>query len=260
MPKNPPIQKNTNPSQENNNQPSSAPARPVKNVVHRPSGLHPVQKRGRPVPRHVMNHNNKPDKKTPFMLKLLSWLGLILLCFVIGYLGTTWLMEFLNTKLLLKPENRIENQEDFQDYEDAEQKRAQKAESGFKQVSLNLHYVSNGAITEARKSFPLRTPEDNIKSAFDEIISMSSIPDSDRIKLLHVFRNDDTVFFDVSSQFETSLNLLEQHTGLLLLTGIVRTMTENFSPVSQVRFLVDSKLPKSGGSLDLSTAWKLPDE
>ena len=104
-----------------------------------------------------------------------------------------------------------------------------------------------------------RTQEDNIKDALDSILTLSSVPNSDRIKLLHVFRNAETAFLDVSGQFTNSLNSMGQRKSLLLLTGIVRTIQENFSPISQIRFLIDSKLPNSNGVVDLSVPWKMPE-
>jgi len=38
----------------------------------------------------------------------------------------------------------------------------------------------------------------------------------------------------------------------------VRTMNENFSPIVQVRFLVDGKEQKGGAPVDLSVPWRLP--
>ena len=130
-------------------------------------------------------------ESAPFLLKLLSWLGIILLCFVIGYIGTSWFMDFLNKKLLLKPENRIENQEDLNDFQEAEtdKEAARLLTTGgdIQQVSLNLYHVRNDTIAETRKNFVSRTREDNIRDAVEEILTLSEVPNVNRIKLLHVF-------------------------------------------------------------------------
>ena len=184
---------------------------------------------------------------------------MLLLCFVLGYLGATWLIRVLNDKLLLKPENRIESQEDLESFEKSESRSA-KILSGqdSQQVSLNLYHVMNDTIASTRRNFPIRTQEDNISDAVNSIIALSELPDANKIKLLHVFRDNDTAFLDISGQFVSSLESAGQRKSLLLLTGIVRTMQENFSPISQIRFLIDSKMPKSGGTVDLSVAWKMP--
>ena len=201
-------------------------------------------------------------ESAPFLLKLLSWLGIILLCFVIGYIGTSWFMEFLNKKLLLKPENRIENQEDLGDFQEAETDReaARLLSTGgdIQQVSLNLYHVRNDTIAETRKNFVSRTREDNIRDAVEEILNLSEVPNVNRIKLLHVFRSDDTAFLDMTGQFASSIEAMGERKSLLLLTGFVRTLQENFSPVTQIRFLIDSKAPKSGGDVNLAAPWKMP--
>ena len=215
------------------------------------------QKRPKPAP-----IDDDADKPTPLLLRILSILGVILLCFVLGYLGTSWVVDFLNTKLLLKPENRIENQEDLSDFEESERTRttreALSSGGNVQQISLNLHYIKDNAIVEARKNFIVLTREDNIREAVNEIIRLSGVPNADKIKLLHVFRNDKTAFLDMPGQFASALNAMGKQKSLLLITGIVRTIDENFSPLSQVKFLIDSKTPGRDGAVDLSSIWKLP--
>ena len=199
------------------------------------------------------------EKSTPLLLRVFSWIGVLLLCFVVGYLGATWFMKFLSEKLFLKPENRIESQEDLEGFEKSESRNVQlMLGQEMQQVSLNLYHVMNDTIASTRRNFPVRTQEDNISDAVNAIISLSELPNANKIKLLHVFRDNDTAFLDISGQFPSSLESAGQRKSLLLLTGIVRTMQENFSPISQIRFLIDSKQPKSGGTVDLSVAWKMP--
>ena len=168
----------------------------------------------------------------------------------------------MNRKLLLKPENRIENQEDLNEFNTSEQERilneTLKSGTEVQQVSLNIYHVKNDTITEKRQNFVSKTPEDNIRDAVTEVISLSTMPQAEKIKLLHVFRLQDTAFLDMSGQFASSIESAGQRKSLLLLTSIVRTVQENFSPLSQVRFLIDSKPPKSGGTVDLAAPWKMP--
>lgn len=196
------------------------------------------------------------SKPTPLLFKILMLIGLILLFFVAGYLGTSWVVDFFNRKLLLKPEDRIENQEDLASLNES-QIKANSAE-GVAQIIINLYYVNEDSIAETQKKFISRTPEDNIRDAVTELLSLSEVPDTDKIKLLHVFRNNDTAFLDMSGQFVPALDSMGQRKSQLLLTGIVKTLEENFSPVEQVRFLIDSKPPKSGGTVELNRAWKMP--
>ncbi|MBR1671431.1 MAG: GerMN domain-containing protein [Fretibacterium sp.] len=210
--------------------------------------------------RRPRRERQEQKRGTPLLLKCFSWLGVILLCFVLGYLGTNILMEGLNKKLLLKPENRVEGQADLNALEEAERSRAAAPESGenVQQVGLMLYYVKGDTVVEEKRNFVARTKEDNIKDALNAVLSLSGVPGLEQVKLLHVFRNAETAFLDLSSPFVSALSSLGQRKSLLLLTGIVRTMQDNFSPVTQVRFLIDSKTPASGGVVDLTVPWKMP--
>ena len=213
----------------------------------------------RPAPRARTREVPQERESAPLLLKLLSWLGIILLCFVIGYLGTSWFMDFMSKKLLLKPENRIETQEDLTEFQESESRQeAERAkDSGnVQQISLNLYHVRNDTIAETRRNFVSRTREDNIRDAVEEILSLSEVPG--KIKLLHVFRNGETAFLDMPGQFASAIDKMGKRKSLLLLTGLVRTLQENFSPLSQIRFLIDSKAPKSGGEVNLAAPWKMP--
>ncbi|MBR4196187.1 MAG: GerMN domain-containing protein [Synergistaceae bacterium] len=214
-------------------------------------------KKPRPLPQDY-----DEEKPTPLLLRILSLLGVILLCFVLGYLGTSWVVDFLNKKLFLKPENRIENQEDLSRFEESEREQAARkalmSGADVQQVSINIYHVKDDTIAEVRRNFLVQTREDNMRDAVNEIISLSGVPNADRIRLLHVFRNEDTAFLDMPGQFASSLNVIGKQKSLLLITSIVRTLQENFSPVSEVRFLLDSKSPSNGGIVDLSSVWKLP--
>ena len=214
----------------------------------------------RPVTRPRPRFEPEERTSTPLLLRILSWLGIILLCFVIGYLGTTWFMDFMSKKLLLKPENRIENSEDLTDYQDSESQRdareAEEAGEDVQQVSLNLYHVAGDTIAETRRNFITRTREDNIRDAVEEVMTLSGVPG--KIKLLHVFRNGETAFLDMPGQFASAIDTMGKRKSLLLLTSLVRTMQENFSPLSQIRFLIDSKAPKSGGDVNLAAPWKMP--
>ena len=104
------------------------------------------RQRPRPMPEDLEDE----ERPTPLLLRILSLLGVVLLCFVLGYLGTSWVVDFLNKKLFLKPENRIENQEDLSNFEESEQERSTRKilrEGGsVQQVSLSLYHVKDDNI------------------------------------------------------------------------------------------------------------------
>lgn len=212
----------------------------------------------RPSRRREAAQAARKKKSTPLLLRFLSWTGVILMCFVLGYLGMSWLVNsFLNKQSFLK-ENIVENQADLVAMNEAKSGGAVSGGDNVRKKDISLYYVKGDTIAAEKRSFVVRTQEDNIRDAVKAVFSMSGMPDVDNIKVLHVFRNAETAFLDLSSSFSASLSSMGQRQSLLLLTGLVRTMQENFSPIVQVRFLIDSKSPAPGGPIDLTVPWKMP--
>lgn len=211
--------------------------------------------------RRARDSRHSGRERPPILLRFLSWIGIILLCFVAGYLGTSWMMRFLNTRSLLKPENRVENREDLKTLTESE--KARSAPSGVRgdiqQVGLRLYYLKNGGLVEESRSFLVRPQEDNIRDAVHALLSLSGLEGAEvGVRVLHVFRSADTVYLDMSGGFAAALSRLGQRSSQFLVTGIVRTMQDNFPPIVKVRFLIDGALSSGGAPIDLTVPWQLP--
>ena len=101
--------------------------------------------------------------------------------------------------------------------------------------------------------------EDNVKDAVHTLLSLSGFEGVEAgVRVLHVFRSADTVFLDFSGNFAAALSKLGQRNSQFLVTGIVRTMQDNFPPVVKVRFLLDGAVSSSGAPIDLTVPWQLP--
>ena len=211
--------------------------------------------------RRVRDSRSSGRERPPLLLRLLSWLGIILLCFVAGYLGTSWMMRSLNTRSLLKPENRVENGEDLKNLMESEKAKAALAgaRGDLQKLNLKLYYLKDGGLAEETRSFLTRTQEDNVKDAVHTLLSLSGFEGVEAgVRVLHVFRSADTVFLDFSGSFAAALSKLGQRNSQFLVTGIVRTMQDNFPPVVKVRFLLDGAVSSSGAPIDLTVPWQLP--
>ena len=227
-------------------------------------------------PRRRGRDSRSPGReRPPFLLRFFSWIGIILLCFVAGYLGTSWMVRSLNTRSLLKPENRVENGEDLKALTEPlglrkgslsppqEWCKAKAALSGVRgdiqQVSLRLYFLKNGGLAEDVRPFLARPQEDNIRDAVQTLLAMSGIEGAEsNVRVLHVFRSADTVYLDCSRGFAAALSKLGQRNSQFLVTGIVRTMQDNFPPIVKVRFLIDGAVSSGGAPIDLTVPWQLP--
>ena len=171
------------------------------------------------------------------------------------------MMRFLNTRSLLKPESRVESSEDLKTLTESEKARAalSGAKGDIQQVGLRLYYLKNGGLVEESRSFLVRPQEDNIRDAIHALLSLSGLEGTEAgVRVLHVFRSADTVYLDMSGGFAAALSRLGQRSSQFLVTGIVRTMQDNFPPIVKVRFLVDGALSSGGAPIDLTVPWQLP--
>jgi hypothetical protein len=61
----------------------------------------------------------------------------------------------------------------------------------------------------------------------------------------------------MNAAFVNALKAVDSQNAALIMTGLLRSMVENFSPAEQVLFFVDGKLSKITDPLDLTVPWTL---
>ncbi|MDR1732124.1 MAG: GerMN domain-containing protein [Synergistaceae bacterium] len=196
-------------------------------------------------------------EKAPILLRVLAWCGVILLCFVAGYVGTSYMLHMLDTQSLLKPEGRVQNQEELRALLGSETPAESPSRSELPRTKLALFYPKGENLAEERAEILPGTQEENIQDAIRKLLTLSGFPEGE-IRLLHVFRNVDTVFLDFSGAFIPALSAVGVKPSTLFITGVVRTLRDNFPPIKKVRFMVDSQITTAGAPVDLTATWQLP--
>jgi hypothetical protein len=119
-------------------------------------------------------------------------------------------------------------------------------------ATFSVFYPRDGVLISENVEVITRTLEDNIREAVLRILRLSGIDDA---VVLHVFRDIDTIYLNLSAPFLEALYELGENTGSLLITGIARTMDENFS-LTNVRYLVDSEVVGAVTSIGLNADWQ----
>ncbi len=204
------------------------------------------------------NPQTHEKPKAPFLLRVLAWGGVILLCFVAGYIGTSYMLKLLEKQSFLKPEDRVQNQQDLETFLSADNAvDAAKVKLDMQKATVSLFYPRDGVLMEESAEIITRTREDNIQEVLHKLLELSGMFGKD-VRVEHVFRNLDTVYLDFSGPFTSALTAAGAKPSTLFITGIVRTMRDNFSPISKIRFLVDSKIATAGSPVDLTATWQLP--
>ena len=201
---------------------------------------------------------DREKPKAPLLLRILAWCGVILLCFVVGYLGTSYVLKLLDRQIFFKPGGLVENENDLQVFLSADKAvDVADVKLDMQKVALTLFYPKDELLVQERLELISRTFEDNIQEAIVKLLDLSGLFGKE-VYVKHVFRNVDTVYLDFSGAFVPALAAAGVEPSRLFITGVVRTMQNNFSPITKVRFMVDSKITSAGSPVDLTATWQLP--
>jgi hypothetical protein len=193
--------------------------------------------------------------KAPLLLRVLSWCGVILFCFVMGYLGATYMLKLLGEQWLLKPAGVNPSPQELEILLSTDQ-----TAEGFRDMqkrTLSLFYPVEGVLTEEKTEIIAGTFEDDIRDVVRRLVDRSKLFDGGDVRVTHVFRDVDLVYLDFSGPFAAALSTAGEKTSTLFITGIVRTVRDGFSIV-KVRFLLDSKVSSDGAPVNLTATWQMP--
>ena len=194
---------------------------------------------------------NATRSKAPLLLRIFTWCGVVLLCFVMGYQGTSYALRFLAQKSLLKEEGSPAPQE-LEILLSAD-----RADAGaIQKKTLSLFYPKEGVLTEEKTEIIAGTFEDNIRDIVLRLLERSGLFGGD-VRVKHVFRDGSLVYLDFSGSFASALSAAGEKASTLFITGIVRTMRDNFS-IAKVRFLLDSQTSSGSAPVNLTATWQMP--
>jgi len=200
------------------------------------------------------NQSEYERPKAPLMLRVLTWTGIVLLCFVGGYIGTSWLLKLLNQQDMLTQKEVVLTPEEAKSF--VENERAA-TYSDVKKLTVNLWYPKDGTLVTEKFELIPDVKEQEIKETLEKLFSVSKMFTKE-VAVKHVFRNATTLYLNVTGPFIPMLSNAGQNQSKLFITGVVRTMKDNFPPISEVRFLVNGKITSAGSPIDLTAVWRLP--
>jgi len=198
---------------------------------------------------------NEERPKAPIMLRVLAWVGVILFCFVGGYLGTAWGIKFLNQQNFLIQKDVVTTTEEAKNF--IENESAEQDNIDVKKLTVKLSYPKEGTLTSETFELISDIKEQEIKETIEKLISVSKMF-SKEVLVKHIFRNATTLYINVAGPFIPMLSNAGKEQSSLFVTGVVRTMKDNFPPISEVRFLVNGSVTSAGSPIDLTAAWRLP--
>ncbi len=203
-------------------------------------------------PRAPREESYETPSRAPLFVRLVARLGIAAICLAGGYYGTDLLLKMLEEKEVVTQENVVANMADLQHLLAADE-TTEAVVAGRK--DLTIYLLGTNGMAKASLKILADVQEDEIVQAVKAVFSQSSESWANVLEPKHVYRDGLSVYIDLPRGFSSGLEEMEEQRVLYLLTGIVRTVVENFPPIKQVYFLEDGRWIPNIGSLRLSDPW-----
>lgn len=197
------------------------------------------------------------DRKAPIALRVLVWAAVVIVFFAVGYWGSGFALKWLDSKGVIKDEQVVHTADEARQIASTgeESETAHGPRSRFR-----IFVPSEGSFREESVSFVAGLLEDDLKNVLAGLFETYRDEEllSGDVRVLHVFRNGDRVYLDLNDPFLESVSGMSEEKAVSVITGIVSTVSTNFSPVTRVRFLVNGKEVNESKPVDLSSYWAMP--
>ncbi len=183
--------------------------------------------------------------------RYLAHLGVIVIFLAAGYYFTDMFLRMLDRRDVVKQDNVVANIEDLQKFLAADQ-----SDEGLAaQRELVVYPLGAESMVRATLKVLSDIQEDEIVLALKTVFSETSEGWANQIVPKHVYRDGVTAYIDLPGSFSQGLANMSEQRALLMMTGLVRTIVENFPPVKQVYFLQDGRWVTNAGKIRLSEPW-----
>ena len=197
--------------------------------------------------------------KAPLAYRIVAWISLVVICFGLGYYGTSFVLDIISDGDGSVTENVVSDQQELEKVLNSE-KAQDDSELSVTRDTFNIYIPSGQAMSKVSFTVnPAMIMEDRIGKVLSTI-SMEAENNgflSSGFSVLHIFRTGEILYIDLNSSFISSLNDIGKRNASILMTSIVRSMVENFNPVNRVRILIQGEQPPSNLPIDLSVPWQL---
>lgn len=199
-----------------------------------------------------------PVKKAPLLYRLIAWIALLLLFFGGGYGAMSVMFKWMDSGGVKTPDNLAASQQEVADML-AKAKSADAEAISKNAVTCTLSIPDNGTFVSRQIQCSAGLREDTMKqtiAAFLDAVKENSLIDP-ASQNLNLFQSGDHLYLNMNQKFFDSLKKQGKDGSRFIITGIVRTMSNNFSPISKVKFYIEGKEAGDKSVVDLSSAWSL---
>jgi len=197
-------------------------------------------------------------KKAPLGMRLVAWAALIAIFFAVGYGATSLIFKWMDRGGRRHPENLVANRQETERLI-AVTKSSDEAAASDNTLVCTLSIPEGEAFVSRQIRCRGGVREDNIQatlSAYLDAVKEGKLLDPSASSL-NVFQSGDWLYINMNGSFLASLKTLGAAKSRFLLTGLVQTMSDNFSPISKVKFYIDGSEVKDKNPVNLSMPWSL---
>lgn len=195
-----------------------------------------------------------------WIVRIIAWGAVATIFFSMGYLSSGWLLNYLDGRGVGGQPEVVSSVEQADN--------VMSASVGEVQTLVDMGH---------RMSFQMYVPDEKNSMIKEKIELVSGVMEDDMISLLetllsrlyekkvfasdvtlrNVFRDGEMMYLNFNEPFQIALSKLSQQRGSAVMTGIVRSVVDNFMPVTRVQFMIDGEVRESAGKVPLSVPWEL---
>ena len=193
------------------------------------------------------DYSEDEGRKAPAVVRVFAWIALLAIFFAGGYVGANYLFRQADQRGA-----RVGNVVGS----GAEVRQV----PGMGEASYKLFMpLATGGFEEREIKIRRGLPEEDIHHLLtvyvDGLKELTEFEPGTQV--ISIFRSGDWLYVDMTADFQKSLKTLGRDKSTMALTGLVRTVQENFHPVKKVKFYVEGKESRDKNPVDIENAWEL---
>ena len=215
--------------------------------------------------------------RAPLVFRLLAWTSLVVIFFAVGYGATSLVFRWLDRTVYEEgarrtPSNLVNSPEEAAKLMGAGRGSAVRPPSeggasadtapgsaarddGYITVTISIPDGGSFKTRDIRCTNALR--EDAIKQTLEAY--MDAMKESRMLSAgvqdINIFQSGDWLYLNMNGAFLESIKSLGADKSRVMLTGMVKTMTDNFAPINRIKFYVDGKEVRDKKPIDLASPW-----
>ena len=219
-----------------------------------------------------IDEDEEPNR-APLVFRILAWSSLVIIFFAVGYGATSLAFKWLDSRAYDRgaartPPNLSGSSEETQNIlariPQQTPDTAGRNDSPFDPdptgegdivATISIPDGNTFKTRQINCSYALR--EDRIKQVLSAYID--AMKENQMLGAgaqdLNIFQSGDWLYVNMNGAFLESIKTLGADKSRIMLTGMVKTVTDNFSPINKIKFYVDGKEVRDKNPLDLTAPW-----